>query len=250
MVNEAKNVIVIVGPAGSGKTTLTAALGRWIQEMGFGKVIYVNLDPGAEALPYNPQYDVRKLVTVKELMRREKLGPNGAFIRAVEMMALRKTEIVDNVGRLTGDYVIVDTPGQMEPFVFSSAGPEIVSEFKRLGRVAATIITDLSLAGNSVDVVALRFLSVVIQLRLGVDVVLAINKSDLVKHDQLSLLTGDISLENYEGLYADMMQEIETVLNKYIRMPRILLISAKSRSGLEELYDALHEVYCVCGDIS
>jgi len=125
-----------------------------------------------------------------------------------------------------------------------------VSEFKRLGRVAATIITDLSLAGNSVDVVALRFLSVVIQLRLGVDVVLAINKSDLVKHDQLSLLTGDISLENYEGLYADMMQEIETVLNKYIRMPRILLISAKSRSGLEELYDALHEVYCVCGDIS
>ncbi|MEM2846784.1 MAG: ATP/GTP-binding protein, partial [Nitrososphaerota archaeon] len=38
--------VVIIGPAGCGKTSLTASFGRWLElELG-EKPAYVNLDPG------------------------------------------------------------------------------------------------------------------------------------------------------------------------------------------------------------
>lgn len=82
-------VIILLGPAGSGKTTLTYALGKWLNENGVN-VSFVNLDPGVEVLPYKPNVDIRDYVTIKELMVKEGLGPNGAMIRAMEILDKNK----------------------------------------------------------------------------------------------------------------------------------------------------------------
>ena len=88
-------IVVLMGPAGSGKTTLTAALGKWIEENQGYNVGYINLDPGAETLPYNPDFDVREWFTVEDIMVKEDLGPNGAMIRAflplTELKVLKTT---------------------------------------------------------------------------------------------------------------------------------------------------------------
>jgi len=51
--------VIFLGPAGSGKTTLTARFGKWLKDkMGY-KVNFVNPDPGCEYLPYEPDFDIK-----------------------------------------------------------------------------------------------------------------------------------------------------------------------------------------------
>ncbi|HRU81633.1 MAG TPA: ATP/GTP-binding protein, partial [Candidatus Methanomethylicus sp.] len=58
--------LLVIGPAGSGKTSLTARLSEWMAKSGTSSCL-INLDPGAERLPYLPDYDVRSIVRVCDL---------------------------------------------------------------------------------------------------------------------------------------------------------------------------------------
>ena len=75
--------IFFLGTAGSGKSTTVKALSDYLREEKITHV-KVNLDPGAEYLPYAPEYDVRKTVTVRELMLNRGLGPNSGQIEALK----------------------------------------------------------------------------------------------------------------------------------------------------------------------
>lgn len=71
------NTVFMVGMAGSGKSSLTAAYSEWLKGSD-QDVLIANFDPGATALPYNPDIDSRRYVDVEKLMLDYKLGPNGA----------------------------------------------------------------------------------------------------------------------------------------------------------------------------
>ena len=85
------SVVYFLGTAGSGKTTLTANFAKWLLKNGFA-VSIVNLDPGAEVLPYKPDFDVRTIVNLWEIMRKEKLGSNGALLKSIGF--LEKVDLV------------------------------------------------------------------------------------------------------------------------------------------------------------
>ena len=57
-------LLYFVGPAGAGKSTLVATLQEWMQHQRYDGVA-VNLDPGAETVPYQAAIDVREKFTLK-----------------------------------------------------------------------------------------------------------------------------------------------------------------------------------------
>ena len=69
--------IYFVGTAGSGKSSLVYAFQQWMTLEGLD-CITINLDPGAEFIPYVPDIDIRDWVKVSEVMEDYGLGPNGA----------------------------------------------------------------------------------------------------------------------------------------------------------------------------
>src|SRR2546422_389825 len=79
--------VYLIGTAGSGKTTFTHAFRTWMQSQGLD-AITVNLDPGAERLPYDPEVDIRDWIRLEEIMDEQGLGPNGAQVVAADMLAL------------------------------------------------------------------------------------------------------------------------------------------------------------------
>ncbi|MFO7618189.1 MAG: ATP/GTP-binding protein, partial [Thermoplasmata archaeon] len=109
--------IFIVGTAGSGKSTLTRAFKAWMDSQGFN-AITVNLDPGVDALGYTPDVDVRDWVSVPGIMAERGLGPNGAQIACADIAALHFPEINNVIDGFRADYVLIDTPGQIELFAF------------------------------------------------------------------------------------------------------------------------------------
>lgn len=182
----------MLGTAGSGKSTLVGAFSTWLSRNGLTSKV-VNLDPGAEELPYNPSCDLREIVSAKELMRTEGLGPNGAMIRASFLMLEKICWIKERItaaSDLSSDVVLVDTPGQMELFVFQPSGPAILGELSSLSRAVGVFLLDPQLISAPANLAAALAQTVITRVRLDIPLVIAISNSDLrLRSDLAELLS-------------------------------------------------------------
>lgn len=219
------------------------------------KVAYINLDPGCLSTPYNPNFDVRDLFTVEELMRREGLGPNGAMIRGAEIMEKEANSIANEVDKINADVKLVDTPGQMEIFVFRPTGPKIVGALKRKGVTVAVYIVDPVLAETATGLAVSLSLFIATQLRMGVPTIPVLNKSDVHAPKDLDKLLTDtkylrsqVKLEG--GVLADLASQYLDAMDSMRKAIRLVKVSAKTNDAMDALYDLIVETRCVCGDLT
>ena len=96
------NNIYFVGTAGSGKSTMVGAFKRWLDDNEIDSIV-VNLDPGAEKLPYVPDVDSREWINLDEVMSQYGLGPNGAQIVAADLMAVNIKKVSDILDTIATD---------------------------------------------------------------------------------------------------------------------------------------------------
>ena len=119
------NYLYFTGTAGSGKSSLVRAYQEWLDNIGLESII-VNLDPGADYLPYDADVDIRDWVNLSEVMEDYSLGPNGAQIAAADLMAVNIKEWGPTVKEMGARFALVDTPGQMELFAFRQSSTAII----------------------------------------------------------------------------------------------------------------------------
>jgi len=140
--------LYFIGTAGSGKSTLTHIFKQWMNHRGLDAVT-VNLDPGAENLPYVPDVDIRDWISLKEIMDSYELGPNGAQIACADMIALNTEDIKKSIESFKTDYILIDTPGQLELFVFREAGKFIVKFLSHSQRFFGIVYTSFKILQNT-----------------------------------------------------------------------------------------------------
>ena len=122
--------VYFIGTAGSGKSTLTGSLKRWTELKGLD-AITVNLDPGAENLPYEPDVDIRDWISLEEIMDSHELGPNGAQIACADMVALNTPDIKESIDMPVIDYL----PKHMRVLEESVNEPVISTGFKKFDSI-------------------------------------------------------------------------------------------------------------------
>jgi len=247
--------LIVLGTAGSGKSALTATFGKWVEQNTDRSVAYINLDPGCEFVPFDPSFDIRDYFTVAQIMREENLGPSGAMVRASELLEQRTTELTREINAIEADVRIVDTPGQMEVFLFHG-GPEIAKLMQ--GVTISLFLIDAGVAAKATGLVFTRLLGLSVGLRLGVPAVSVLNKIDIAK-DELTDL--DSLLANMEllkervvressGVMIDLTLGLSRALPELLPAARLVKVSAKTGEGMRELYDIVHEIFCACGDLT
>ncbi len=242
--------VIIIGPAGSGKSALTKAFSCWLVEDG-RRACCVNLDPGAERIPHSPCFDIRGLVRVDRIMAKEGLGPNGALLRAAELAEARLEEVAEAIFRACegSEYRIIDTPGQMEVFLYRDLGPRLVSALE--GRTVAVSLIDPGLIRRGSDLVALRLTALMVELRLGVPAVEAMTKSDAYGKDFLGRINEGMAASlREEGVGGELAHRLEAALSPLRRRRRVIPVSATAVDGMDDLYKAIGESSCACGDQS
>jgi len=169
--------LFILGTAGSGKSLLTHVLKDFLAQKEWN-VITVNLDPGAESLPYDPDVDVRLHVNLHELMERYDLGPNGGLVLASDMIASKLPDLLEEIESYNADYVLLDTPGQVELFAYRPSGPFIV---KQMGvrDSAVVFLFDSWLATDPANFLSLMLLASSVKLRFCTSFIPVLSKADL-----------------------------------------------------------------------
>jgi len=246
--------LIFIGTAGCGKTSLTYAFGEWLKrELGV-EVSYINMDPGVYKTPYTPSYDVREVVKVEKLME-DGLGPNGAMIRAAEIIEENIDRISAEIRSIDSEFTLVDTPGQMELFLFRRMGPKLVEKIGKHSSAVSVYIIDPELASSPSGLAISLMLPLIARLRLKVPTVSVINKSDtseIVRVEEfmsnLKNLEEKIMIEE-AGLIVDLASRYIELINEFSKTMRIVKTSAKTGEGMSDLYTLIHEALCECGDL-
>jgi len=176
-------VVFVVGTAGAGKSSLVTAFQRWSRFLET-EVLAVNLDPGAERVHYDAEYDVREMISLSEVMDEYDLGPNGAQILAADLLAAQAGEVAEHLHALSGELMIVDTPGQVELFAFREASNHLIDV---LGREQSAIVYlfDPMLSRSPSGFVSQMLLSSIVEFRLGLPTKNFLSKVDLLDEDEL-----------------------------------------------------------------
>ncbi len=237
--------LYFVGTAGSGKSTLTKAFGQWMNNEGYD-VTSVNLDPGAEKLPYEADVDIRDWIRLSEIMKEYELGPNGAQVLASDMLALNVSEVVDVVDGFNTDYTLIDTPGQLELFAFRKSSQVVVDAFDAESS-ALVFLFDPVLAKDPNGFVTSMLLSSTVSFRLPLPFITVLAKADLlseVERETIGMWSRD--LQTLWGALCDSSVDAQTQVSlEFLQAldslgggPSLSFVSAETWDGITDLYSA------------
>lgn len=188
--------IFVTGTAGSGKSLLSSKIYEYYTRNGAFAAI-LNLDPGVDSLPYTCDIDVRDHVDIVSVMQQYDLGPNGALIMASDLIAAKIDEMQNEIDRVNPDYLIVDTPGQIELFAYRSSGPFFVQNL-RVEEKVNLFLYDGSLITSPVNFVSVALLASSIRLRLNLPTVNVLTKTDLISEKLNDILQWSTNIKNLE----------------------------------------------------
>lgn len=245
-----ESYVYFVGTAGAGKTSLAGAYKEWCHNRGLD-VVLCNLDPGAERLPYTPDVDVRDWINLKDIMRREGLGPNGAQVAAADLLAINAKKIQEAIGTFRTEYVLMDTPGQIELFVFRQSG-RYLTEFLSPERSLVAFLLDPFIAKSASGFVSQLLLAASVQFRLGFPMAHLLSKSDLLQDEERErVLTWSQDPDQLrtaveaeqEGMYREMSVNLLQTLDALGTLPAVFPTSAINLEGLEDLYTQIQQVH-------
>ncbi len=242
--------LYFIGSAGSGKSLLTSAFAGWMQHQGYDSIT-VNLDPGIENAPYVPDVDIREWVKLRDIMKEYGVGPNGAQIIAADMLALNISEMKEIIEGFETDYVIFDTPGQMELFVLRQSGKFLIESFGA-GSSIIGFLYDPVISRTPSGFIALMLQAASVQVRFNVPFLSILAKSDLLSDEELekilnwstNLMELDEAVNNESPtLRSQLSIEFLSALKSFGAAQRIIPVSSTYGSGMEDIYNAAQQVY-------
>ena len=239
--------IFVTGTAGSGKSMLTSKILEYYQKNGvFASVL--NLDPGVESLPYRPDVDVRDYVDIVQIMKQYDLGPNGSMIMANDLIASKIDEIQNEIDGVNPDYLIVDTPGQIELFAYRASGPFFIQNINASEKTNI-FLYDGAMIASPTNFISISLLATSIKLRLGLPTINVMTKTDLIpdKIDQVLKWSSDPilleeELKTLEGETYSFATDILRTLNIGEFTGDLIPISNLTGEGMVNFQAALSRI--------
>lgn len=246
---EDKKIFVCVGMAGSGKTLFCQRLYSWLSQAepgissstGLNRNIFsINLDPAVlnSKMPLNE--DIRDSIDYYKVMEDYKLGPNGAITTCMNLYMLRINELIQ---RIEAKYVIVDTPGQLEAFTWSSPGNVLLSTMKGLpGYTVRMLYIIDSSASQSADVFMWNMIyAASLMTKFQVETVAIFNKSDLSGCEKIVEWIRDYQ-KFQESLSEDIMvnctyRSMALHFEEFYRSIKTVSVSALYGAGKAEFFE-------------
>jgi len=200
----------------------------------------VNLDPATDPI-FTVERDVRRFVKTEELMKKHNLGVNGALLKSMEetLFYVKKLET-------TGDYVLYDTPGQMEIFIYSSSGRRIIEKLSDTTTIGLFLM-DSSLVTDAESFLSAVLQNVIVSLRLSIPTATVLTKNDVVDVDVKEMVK---KISSRNSILAELLEKTSYFIEYTTLSQRVVKVSNLNETGFDDVYSLINEMFCACGDLS
>jgi len=279
--------ILLVGMAGSGKTSLLAQLQASLEEKasaaaaaasktsdgdddGDGEkgdeeedeelpspAYCVNLDPATLNVPYDVSIDIRDTVNYKQVMKQHKLGPNGAIMTSLNLFTTKFDQVMGILEQRAYptsppdaqpgmEYILVDTPGQIEAFTWSASGSIMSESLASAFPTVLCFVVDTARCAASPNTFMSNMLYACSMLyRTRLPLVVCFNKTDVVSHEFCLEWMRDYeafqqALDDQAesgGFYGSLTRSMSLVLDEfYSNFANACGVSAVTGDGMDEFW--------------
>jgi GTPase SAR1 family protein len=248
--------VYFVGTAGSGKSTLVNTMKEWMENLSYD-AITVNLDPGAEFLPYTPDIDIRENISLESVMQNYNLGPNGAQIVAADLVVQEADRIRELVDSYDSDYTLIDTPGQLELFAFRGSSSQLISSLGDESN-AMLYLFDSVLMKNPESYVSSRFLALSVMTRFYIPFLNVVSKADLLEPAERNRIErwdrnrNELIKDLREGSASLNVQLSEAILGGSESLDILgesVFASSENDEGMEDIYSFLQKIFFGSDDL-
>eukprot|EP00041_Stephanoeca_diplocostata_P020424 m.457023 g.457023 ORF g.457023 m.457023 type:complete len:356 (+) comp21576_c0_seq18:295-1362(+) len=237
--------IICLGMAGSGKTSLVQRLNAHLHQA--SKPCYlVNLDPAVDQLPYEANIDVRDTVKYKEVMKQYGLGPNGGIVTSLNLFATKFDQVLRLVKErsVQNDYMVFDTPGQIEVFTYSASGQIITETLAATVPTVVVYVVDTPRCTSPTTFMSNMLYACSIMYKAKLPFILAFNKVDVVSHEFAAEWMTDFTalqdaIDESSSYMASLSRSMGLVLSEFYETLRTVGVSAHTGAGMDEFFAAV-----------
>ncbi len=240
--------ILVVGMAGSGKTSFIQRFNSSSHTKKMRTYI-VNIDPATTKLPYVPNIDIRDTVNFKKVMKDYNLGPNGAILTAANLFATRFDQVISLCERRRSeiDFIVIDTPGQIEIFTWSASGTIITEAIASRYETFLFYILDTSRSNNNPQVFVSNMLQAISVLyKSRVRLILLLNKVDITNSKQIMTWLSDFekfqaAFDKVSNSASELGRSISVVVEEFRAKLSPIEISCLTGEGFEDVFRFLEK---------
>ncbi|EMD00895.1 hypothetical protein BAUCODRAFT_43783, partial [Baudoinia panamericana UAMH 10762] len=265
--------VICIGMAGSGKTTFMQRINahlhqRYQQSPSITAPPYVlNLDPAVRSVPFDSNIDIRDSVNYKEVMKQYNLGPNGGILTSLNLFSTKIDQVMgilekrclptpetQQSGKMLPSYILCDTPGQIEVFVWSASGNILLSSLaSSFPTVIAYIIDTPRTTENTATFMSNMLYAISILYKTKLPMILVFNKTDVKSEEEAVEWMRDFeafqdALRKEEeeeregsGYMGSLLNSMSLVLEEFYNALSVVGVSSVTGDGVDAFFDAVEE---------
>jgi GTPase SAR1 family protein len=239
--------LIVLGMAGSGKTTFVEKLEEEIANIDKESYI-INLDPAVMNTLYEPNLDIRDTIKYKEVMSSNNLGPNGAILTSLNLFSTNIDKVVTLLENKTDiDFVVLDTPGQLEVFSWSASGKLITDSFSLIFPSILIYIIDIPRCNNPNTFSSNMLYALSIMYKMKLPLLIAFNKLDIAKENKVIEWLQDFeslqeALKKKDDYISTFSSSLSLLLAEFYKTIKYVSVSSKTGEGFDELLKKCEEI--------
>jgi GPN-loop GTPase len=150
----------------------------------------INLDPAVRTVPFDSNIDIRDSVNYKEVMKQYNLGPNGGILTSLNLFATKVDQVLGLLEKRAAPdperptakpikHILVDTPGQIEVFVWSASGAILLNSLASSFPTVVAYIIDTPRTGSTSTFMSNMLYACSILYKTKLPMILVFNKTDV-----------------------------------------------------------------------
>ncbi len=265
--------IVCVGMAGSGKTTFMQRINAHLHTKHqkspstAGPPYVLNLDPAVRSVPFDSNIDIRDSINYKEVMKQYNLGPNGGILTSLNLFSTKVDQVLsilekrclpqqqsEGSNTLLPPYILVDTPGQIEVFVWSASGNILLSSMaSSFPTVLAYIIDTPRTTENTSTFMSNMLYAISILYKTKLPMILVFNKTDVKSESeavewmrdfesfQAALREDEERETEGSGYMGSLLNSMSLVLEEFYNALSVVGVSSMTGNGVDKFFEAVEE---------
>ena len=235
----------------------------------------INLDPAVRNVPFESNIDIRDSLNYKEVMREYNLGPNGGIVTSLNIFATKIDQIINILEKRTAPEpenpkakpiknIIVDTPGQIEVFMWSASGSILLESLASSFPTVVAYIIDTPRTSSTSTFMSNMLYACSILYKTKLPMILVFNKTDVKDADfakewmtdfeafQAALkqeedsgsfggVEGGGGFGGGSGYMGSLLNSMSLMFEEFYRHLSVVGVSSMTGKGVDDFFNAVGE---------